>query len=77
MAVPKTTETRCTDSSVQARQVVKRLHKQAHPYIFFLLHIDAPSNLIAKLAELKRCRDGLACVVFLQPVLPVHCYPYT
>ena len=25
----------------------------------------------------KRCRDGVACVVFLQPVLPVHCYPYT
>ena len=51
MAMPKTTETRCTDGSVQARQVVKRLHKQPHPYIFFLLHIDAPSNLIAQLAE--------------------------
>ena len=25
MAVPKTTETRCMDGSVQARQVVKRL----------------------------------------------------
>ena len=36
MAMPKSTETRCTDSSVQARQVVKRLHKQPHPYIFFL-----------------------------------------
>ena len=36
MAMPKTTETRCTDGSVQARQVVKRLHKQPHHYIFFL-----------------------------------------
>ena len=37
MAVPKTTETRCRDGSVQARQVIKRLHKQPHPYIFLLL----------------------------------------
>ena len=21
----------------------------------------------------ERCRDGVACVVFLYPVLPVHC----
>ena len=35
MAVPKTTETRCRDGSVQARQVIKGLHKQPHPYIFF------------------------------------------
>ena len=27
MAVPKTTETRCKDGSVQARHVVQRLHK--------------------------------------------------
>ena len=32
MAVPKTTEIRCRDGSVQARQVIKRLHKQPHPY---------------------------------------------
>ena len=38
MAVPKTTETRCRDGSVQARQVIKRLHKQPHPYIFFFLN---------------------------------------
>ena len=31
MAVPKTTETRCRDGSVQARQDIKRLHKQPHP----------------------------------------------
>ena len=72
MAVPKTTETRYRDGSVQARQVIKRLHKQPHPYIFlfFSPHVDVPSNLIAKLTEQfqvlhKRCRDGVACVVFL------------
>ena len=27
MAVPKTTETRCRDGSVQARHVIQRLHK--------------------------------------------------
>ena len=27
VAVPKTTETRCRDGSVQARHVVQRLHK--------------------------------------------------
>ena len=51
MAVPKTTETRCRDGSVQARQVIQRLHKQSHPYIFFQSHTDVPSNLIAKLIE--------------------------
>ena len=38
MEVPKTTETRCRDGSVQARQVIKRLHKQPHPYIFLFSH---------------------------------------
>ena len=41
MAVPKTTETRCRDGSVQARQVIKRLHKQPHPYIFLFSHCMA------------------------------------
>ena len=39
MAVPKTTETRCRDGSVQARQVIKILHKHPHPYIFFYLKL--------------------------------------
>ena len=39
MAVPKTTETRCRDGSIQARQVIKRLHKQPHLYIFFYLKL--------------------------------------
>ena len=37
MAVPKITDIRCRDGSVQARQVIKRLHKQPHLYILFLL----------------------------------------
>ena len=53
MAVPKTTETRCRDGSVQARQVIKRLHKQPPSlHFFFLPHgIDVPRILIAKLTE--------------------------
>jgi len=45
----KTTETRCRDGSVQARQVIKGLLKQSHPYIiFFLPHdIDVPRIPIA------------------------------
>ena len=35
----KNHRTRCRDGSVQARQVIKRLHKQPHPYIIFLLEI--------------------------------------
>ena len=41
MAVPKTTETRCRDGSVQARQVIKKT-TQATPSLhlsFFLLEI--------------------------------------
>ena len=37
MAVPKTTETRCRDGSVQARHVIQRLHKEPHPSIFLTL----------------------------------------
>ena len=46
MAVPKTTETRFRDGSVQARQGIKGLHKQPYPYIFFFLPhgIDVPKN---------------------------------
>ena len=43
MAVPKITETRCRDGSVQARQVIKRLHKQTHPYILY----NSTQNVLA------------------------------
>ena len=49
MAVPKSTETRCRDSSLQAgyektTQATPSLH-------LLLLHVDTHSNLIAKLTE--------------------------
>ena len=66
MAVPKTTETRCRDGSVQARQVIKRLHKQPHPYIFFSYHMAFQNSKLTEQFQVKkRCRDGVACVVFL------------
>ena len=34
MAVPKTTETRCRDGSVQEGQGIQTLHKQPHPCMF-------------------------------------------
>ena len=64
MAVPKTTETRCRDGSVQTRQVIKRLHKQPHPYIF-LLAMTILGTSIPCGEKKERCRDGVACVVFL------------
>ena len=39
MVVPKSTETRCRDGSVQAGQVIKRPHKQPHLYIIFYLKL--------------------------------------
>ena len=47
MAVPKITETRCRDGSVQARQVIKRLHKQPHPTMPSL-HRESTDSLIRK-----------------------------
>ena len=35
MTVPKITETRCKDGSVQARQGMQTLHKWPYPYTFF------------------------------------------
>ena len=58
MAVPKTTETRCRDGSVQARQVIKRCSETSMPYseknkdFFFSPHgTDVPRILIAELTE--------------------------
>ena len=51
MAVPKTTETRCRDGSVQARRDIKRLHKQPHLSFFSPHGIDFPRIVIAKLTE--------------------------
>ena len=37
MVVPKTTETRCRDGSVQARHVIQRLHMQLTPFLHFFV----------------------------------------
>ena len=55
MAVPKTTETRCRDGSVQARQVIKRLHKQPHPYIFLFSHRMA--LMFPEFSDLNSCTE--------------------
>ena len=69
MAVPKTTETRCRDGSVQARHVIQRLHNYPHPYIFFIAEIILRVMLRDYWEEQflreKRCRDGVSCVVFV------------
>ena len=69
MAVPKTTETGCRDGSVQVRQVIKRLHKQPHLYIFFSYRIshgiDVPRILIAKLTEQFQVKKGWGCLCSL------------
>ena len=69
MAVPKATETRYRYGSVQARQAIKSIHKQPHPDIFFYTS-SSSANLAMRLlrisvCSLKKCRDGVACVVFL------------
>ena len=68
MAVPKTTETRCRDGSVQARQDIKSSVSLA----MTILGKSMPCG-----EKKERCRDGVACVVFLYPVLHVHCRLYT
>ena len=61
MSVPKTTESRCRDSSVQARHGIQRQHKYPHPYILFIF--APPSNLIAQLRMIsgEKLGDGVTC----------------
>ena len=63
MAVPKTTETRCRDGSVQARQFTHRLHKSPHPLIYtqqcsVAMLCDTGNSIMKQ----KRCRDGVIFV---------------
>ena len=53
MVVPKTTETRCRDGSVQARQVIKTTQATPSLHLSFFSPngIDVPRVLIAKLTE--------------------------
>ena len=68
MAVPKTTETRCRDGSVQARHVIQRLHNQPHPYIFFISEIILQVMLRDYWEEQvlsQKKGDGVSCIVFV------------
>ena len=44
--------------------------------IFFTISA-VPSNLVVKDNMEKRCMDGVTYVVFVCPVLPAYCHPYT
>ena len=72
MAVPKTTETKCRDGSVQGRHVIQRLPTNPIPTSF--LYLKSFCKLCYKITGLlgraifepkKRCRDGVSCVVFV------------
>ena len=82
MVVPKTTVTRYRGGSIQARQGIQRLHKYISFFTisfsmlsFCRLHYEIAGNSTD--GEKKRCRDGVTCVVFVCPVLPAYCHPYT
>ena len=51
MAVPKTTETRCRNGSVQERQGIQTLHKYPHPYIHLLFVCDILLSLFSETIE--------------------------
>jgi len=55
MAVPKTTETRCRDGSVQARQVIKDYTSNPIPMCFFLLEIVTSSSCLKDSQRKARC----------------------
>ena len=44
--------------------------------VFFAISA-VPSNLVVKDNMEKRCMDGVTYVVFVCPVLPAYCHPYT
>ena len=86
MAVPKITETRGRDGSVQAKLMIQSLHKYPHPYIFSLLmHSTLCSTLIAepchvghyRLCIKERYRNEVTCVAIVSSALPARCHPYT
>ena len=70
MAVPKTTETRCRDGSVQGRHVIQDYTTNPIPTSFFISEIILRVMLQDYweeqfLSQKKRCRDGVSCVVFV------------
>ena len=70
MAVPKTTETRCRDDSVQGRRYTKTIQLTPSLHLFFISEIILRVMLQGYweeqfLSQKKRCRDGVSCVVFV------------
>ena len=65
MAVPKTTETRCRDGSVQAKSVIQNFW-HSHPYIFqhFLINTS--------LYPLFQYNSSLKSISFLQASFRIH-----
>ena len=64
MAVPKTTETRCRDGSVQARHGIQRLQVTPSLHLFFYTILQVVLRDYWEEQSLKpekRCRDGVTC----------------
>ena len=55
MVVPKSTESKCRNGSVQARQVI--VTQEPHLYILFFGHIDIPNNLNDSQKDFRYKRD--------------------
>ena len=69
MAVPKTTETRCRDGSVQEDMLYKDYTTNPIPTSFIseiILQVMLRDYWEEQfLSQKKRCRDGVSCVVFV------------
>ena len=61
MAVPKTTEARCRDGSVQARHVIQRLQVTPSLHLFYTILVLPDYWEEEPLKQKKRCRDGVTC----------------
>ena len=71
MVEPKTTNSKCRDGSMQARQGIQRL--QLTPFFVCDILRDIQGKALFKYEDVEM---GLL-VVFVHPILPSHCYPYT
>ena len=81
MAVPKTTETRYRDGSVRTKQGIQDYTSNPIPTSFFQLSFCRLRYEITANStdgEDKKMQGwGYLCIVFVCPVLPAHCCPYT
>ena len=72
MAVPKTTETRCRDGSVQATHYTKTTQLTPSLHRFYIIISEIILQVMLRdyweeqfLSQKERCRDGVSCVVFV------------